>query len=83
MGFSRQEYWSGVPLPSPYIQLPTHFFIISYITFMLRQLFLTQRLYDNLNYFPYILSSVLILFCLYVCFNSSGIYLDVYCEMRI
>ena len=20
MGFSRQEYWSGVPLPSPYIQ---------------------------------------------------------------
>ena len=19
MGFSRQEYWSGVPLPSPYI----------------------------------------------------------------
>ena len=21
MGFSRQEYWSGVPLPSPYVQL--------------------------------------------------------------
>ena len=20
MGFSRQEYWSGVPLPSPFIQ---------------------------------------------------------------
>ena len=20
MGFSRQEYWSGVPLPSPYMQ---------------------------------------------------------------
>ena len=25
MGFSRQEYWSGVPLPSP-IQSPTHTF---------------------------------------------------------
>ena len=24
MGFSRQEYWSGVPLPSPYIH--TYFF---------------------------------------------------------
>ena len=23
MGFSRQEYWSGVPLPSPYYQLNT------------------------------------------------------------
>jgi len=22
MGFSRQEYWSGVPLPSPYHLLP-------------------------------------------------------------
>ena len=21
MGFSRQEYWSGVPLPSPIVQL--------------------------------------------------------------
>ena len=21
MGFSRQEYWSGVPLPSPYVVL--------------------------------------------------------------
>ena len=21
MGFSRQEYWSGVPLPSPYLVL--------------------------------------------------------------
>ena len=23
MGFSRQEYWSGVPLPSPHFKLPT------------------------------------------------------------
>ena len=22
MGFSRQEYWSGVPLPSPFLRLP-------------------------------------------------------------
>ena len=28
MGFSRQEYWSGVPLPSPYIIL---YIIYSYI----------------------------------------------------
>ena len=25
MGFSRQEYWSGVPLPSPKIMLRCHF----------------------------------------------------------
>ena len=24
MGFSRQEYWSGVPLPSPYVLLKSH-----------------------------------------------------------
>ena len=24
MGFSRQEYWSGVPLPSPKLMLSTH-----------------------------------------------------------
>ena len=28
MGFSRQEYWSGVPLPSPYICLHRAYFII-------------------------------------------------------
>jgi len=22
MGFSRQEYWSGVPLPSPIVHIP-------------------------------------------------------------
>ena len=26
MGFSRQEYWSGVPLPSPVGTLSSHFF---------------------------------------------------------
>ena len=25
MGFSRQEYWSGVPLPSPYLELAEKF----------------------------------------------------------
>ena len=27
MGFSRQEYWSGVPLPSPILRLPTPVFL--------------------------------------------------------
>ena len=26
MGFSRQEYWSGVPLPSPYYQIVTQYY---------------------------------------------------------
>ena len=29
MGFSRQEYWSGVPLPSPFHWLPMCFAILS------------------------------------------------------
>ena len=29
MGFSRQEYWSGVPLPSPSISLLVTYFIYS------------------------------------------------------
>jgi len=31
MGFSRQEYWSGVPLPSPYLLLLS--FISSFVFF--------------------------------------------------
>ena len=27
MGFSRQEYWSGVPLPSPYIYVCVYIYI--------------------------------------------------------
>ena len=27
MGFSRQEYWNGVPLPSPILRLPTPVFL--------------------------------------------------------
>jgi len=26
MGFSRQEYWSGVPLPSPILELKKRYF---------------------------------------------------------
>ena len=35
MGFSRQEYWSGLPLPSPlhqkFISHPAFFFSCSYV----------------------------------------------------
>ena len=31
MGFSRQEYWSGLPLPSP-VKEPTQFQIIFQVT---------------------------------------------------
>ena len=35
MGFSRQEYWSGVPLPSPgrYILMFRFMFIVLYIVY--------------------------------------------------
>ena len=29
MGFSRQEYWSGVPLPSPYTNIEYSYFLTS------------------------------------------------------
>ena len=28
MGFSRQEYWSGLPLPSPWLHIHTYKFIV-------------------------------------------------------
>ena len=31
MGFSRQEYWSGVPLPPPKDKLPTPIFLASLV----------------------------------------------------
>ena len=35
MGFSRQEYWSGVPLPSPHIELdPCFIFFLKIILFL-------------------------------------------------
>ena len=54
-----------------YIYLSNHFFIISYITFMPRQLFLTQRLYDNLNYFPLHFKINFIYFWLYWVFTAA------------
>ena len=30
MGFSRQEYWSGVPLPSPFFHLAYAFKVLPY-----------------------------------------------------
>ena len=33
MGFSRQEYWSGVPLPSPRVTDTTLFLLITFLSF--------------------------------------------------
>ena len=42
MGFSRQEYWSGMPLPSPYDLLakPYYLFYMSGIIYLLPELLL-------------------------------------------
>ena len=37
MGFSRQEYWSGVPLPSPNIIATLYFYIVFKFTCKLKQ----------------------------------------------
>ena len=40
MGFSRQEYWSGVPLPSPVIILNVlHFLILFYLQYILGEFY--------------------------------------------
>ena len=31
MGFSRQEYWNGVPLPSPVSLISSHFFLFLFV----------------------------------------------------
>ena len=59
MGFSRKEYWSGVPLPSPYLILATSIFAYSLtytyiivITYIYLCCLLFQKtLYHE--YFPY------------------------------
>ena len=38
LGFSRQEYWSGVPLPSPPISFSTHLFPTQWLSFPVFQL---------------------------------------------
>ena len=45
MGFSRQEYWSGVPLPSPHI-LRTVFMVFTF--FVYRKSWLPSSIYDQL-----------------------------------
>ena len=51
MGFSRQEYWSGVSLPSPLLKLPTLLNVSFWITNKCNRLF---RLFDycsaNIHY---------------------------------
>ena len=37
MGFSRQEYWSGVPLPSPMSLCKYHILLIFVVTFEVRK----------------------------------------------
>ena len=39
MGFSRQEYWSGVPLPSPNICV----YILFFFSFLMQQFELDQK----------------------------------------
>ena len=42
IGFSRQEYWSGVPLPSPKTSLRSvkcdFFFLLSFVIFMIEEM---------------------------------------------
>ena len=77
MGFSRQEYWSGVPLPSPdtllYLLLISFLYIIShlifYVVFVIERLKQTNRkamvISSHLFFFMvlyfYVLSSFLII----------------------
>ena len=55
MGFSRQEYWSGVPLPSPYIYIysyPSWFIVGYWIKFPVphsRMLLLVHHIYNTLH----------------------------------
>ena len=39
MGFSRQEYWSGVPLPSPFLYITPLFFNVSVLEIVLTSYF--------------------------------------------
>ena len=51
MGFSRQEYWSGVPLPSLiYIYTHTHIYL----------------LYTNILYYKYIIFIIYFIICKYI-----------------
>ena len=47
MGFSRQEYWSGVPLPSPKKKARVAIFISAEQTSDLSQVFKTNSTFEN------------------------------------
>ena len=53
MGFSRQEYWSGVPLPSPYTMLGHVNYIMLNFT-LLSVLFINTALHKCLSAFLYL-----------------------------
>ena len=57
MGFSRQEYWSGVPSPSPSLALGSQKFKAAW---GLRELLIPQRVW--VNYFPLITVSCSVLY---------------------
>ena len=66
MGFSRQEYWSGLPLPSPYICI----YVCVYI-YSLFQIPFPYRLLQNTEYSsllctagPYLLSILGVVVCI-------------------
>ena len=48
MGFSRQEYWSGVPLPSPISMLVYVYFLLG--TYFPQTLWLYSRVNSNLTF---------------------------------
>ena len=79
MGFCRQEYWSGVPLPSPW-DCP-HFFLSCFLHVALFQLFLLFYLpahFSNLlllsfcSWFPLMFSPQLLCSLLIVCSLNLG-----------
>ena len=55
MGFSRQEYWSGVPLPSPLLSLMTTLFLFSLLqqfSFVFACSHVSDYTYSLVNVFP-------------------------------
>ena len=51
MGFSRQEYWSGLPLPSPMYPYYFTFLRISFMTFSLNRRIWTKHLLKIIKFF--------------------------------
>ena len=62
MGFSRQKYWSGVPLPSPILWLPVIYFYQQWPT---KESGNTSWKQNSRNMFQ---NSILLFCCCYCCF---------------